>query len=162
MITSNVYTKQAKKHYVPKIGSIGMVIFTVLWVILSLFTFHCTGVEAAVPKPEEISGEYHYYAHRIYADSGRPKSGNQKIIFRGNTLYWYPDGGTSVRLSYNAQSGTARGFYRDKHKQTNTLNIRFHKESDGDLYASGTLTFTYYSSGKPHTDWLKQKKSVLL
>ena len=40
MITSNVYTKQAKKHYVPKIGSIGMVIFTVLWVILSLFAFH--------------------------------------------------------------------------------------------------------------------------
>ena len=153
MMAGNFYTKQAKKHYVPKIGSIGMVIFTVLWVILSLFTFHCTGVEAAVPKPEEISGEYHYYAHRIYADSGRPKSGNQKIIFRGNTLYWYPDGGTSVRLSYNAQSGTARGFYRDKHKQTNTLNIRFHKESDGDLYASGTLTFTYYSSGKPHTDW---------
>ena len=153
MMAGNFYTEQAKKHYVPKIGSIGMVIFTVLWVILSLFTFHCTGVEAAVPKPEEISGEYHYYAHRIYADSGRPKSGNQKIIFRGNTLYWYPDGGTSVRLSYNAQSGTARGFYRDKHKQTNTLNIRFHKESDGDLYASGTLTFTYYSSGKPHTDW---------
>ena len=44
--------EQAKKHYVPKIGSIGMVIFTVLCVALSLFTFFCPGAEAAVPKPE--------------------------------------------------------------------------------------------------------------
>ena len=45
--------EQAKKHYVPKIGSIGMVIFTVLWIVLSLFAFHCSGVEAAVPKPAD-------------------------------------------------------------------------------------------------------------
>ena len=142
MITSNFYTKQAKKHYVPKIGSIGMVIFTLLWVVLSLFAIPCTGVEAAVPKPEEISGEYHYYA--VDADhhgSGDPMSdsGTRRLILQGNTLYMIA-GGKSVGTAYNAQTGTAHWTIKDG-KSTDSLSLRFSKGADGKVHASGTYRF---------------------
>ena len=82
MITSNVYTKQAKKHYVPKIGSIGMVIFTVLWVILSLFAFHCTGVEAA-PSREDICGVYSISAKMEYATGHGTMAWNDDYPIKG-------------------------------------------------------------------------------
>ncbi|MBQ6424999.1 MAG: hypothetical protein IJJ93_07035, partial [Acidaminococcaceae bacterium] len=144
MMAVNFYTKQAKKHYVPKIGSIGMVIFTVLWVVLSLFTFHCTGVEAAVPKPEEISGDYHYYAETGDKDSFIPNdSGTRRLILQGNTLYMVTEG-ASVPAAYNAQAGTARWTYRGDTGWSETISLRFSKGADGKVHASGT--FTHISS----------------
>ena len=148
MITSNFYTKQAKKHYVPKIGTIGMVIFTLLWVVLSLFAFHCSGVEAAVPKPEEISGDYHYYHE---SDGGRSHgSGSAQLILQGNTLcvyFW----GEPIPLTYNAQAGTAHGSYTDKHGQYITVSLRANKGADGKVHVSGTHSITFSYEGKKRT-----------
>ena len=61
MMVSNVYARQTKSSYASGTRLVSTAILTVLWVVMSLFAFSCTGVEAAVPKPEEISGDYHYY-----------------------------------------------------------------------------------------------------
>ena len=59
MMVSNLYRGQAKKHNTFRTGFIGTAILTVLWVVLSLFAIPCTGVEAAVRKPEEIQHLVH-------------------------------------------------------------------------------------------------------
>ena len=58
--------EQAKKPYVPRIKFIGTIILTVFWVLLSLFTYPCTGVEATAPTREEICGVYEVALHDYY------------------------------------------------------------------------------------------------
>ena len=70
MIAGNSCVRQVKKHNPFRTGFIGTAILTVLWVLLSLSVLPCTGVEAAVPKPEEISGDYRLYIKKTGNDSG--------------------------------------------------------------------------------------------
>ena len=130
MMVSNLYRGQAKKHNTFRTGFIGTAILTVLWVVLSLFAIPCTGVEAAVPKPEEISGEYHYYEENIERKrkgiSGHG-SGTVVVVLRGNTLQLDGMWTENVRLPYNAKTGTAHTSFTDKHGQLNVYNIRWEK-----------------------------------
>ena len=142
MMAGNLYTEQARKQYAPRTGFTGAVLLAVLCVALSLFTFFCPGAEAAVPKPEEISGDYHYYAEDTQPGGGTPMSdsGTERMILRGNTLYWVGKEG-SAAAAYNAQTGTARWTFKDG--GTTTLSLRFYKGSDGKVHASGTYTMVY-------------------
>ncbi len=145
MMAGNLYTEQARKRYAPRTGFTGAVLLAVLCVALSLFTFFCPGAEAAVPKPEEISGDYHYYAEDTQPGGGTPMSdsGTARMILRGNTLYWVAKDGKegSAAAAYNAQTGTARWTFKDE--GTTTLSLRFYKGSDGKVHASGTYTMVY-------------------
>ena len=85
MMVSNVNARQTKRSYTSGTRLVVTVILTVLWVVLSLFASSCTDVEAAVPKPEEISGEYQYYAKDTNGSGS--SDGTRRLIFKGNQSF---------------------------------------------------------------------------
>jgi hypothetical protein len=142
MMVSSFYMRQERKSYWLGARLVCTSILSVFGIVLTLFVFFCTGVEAAVPKPEEISGEYHYNVGKndegIYIANS---SGTLRMVFQGNTLYMVVRNESYAATYYNAQAGTARWTIKDD-GGTNTTSLRFSKGADGKVHASGTFTYT--------------------
>ena len=140
-IASNFNSAQINKCYAPRATLVGTVILSALWIALSLFALPCTGAEAAVPKPEEISGEYHYNVGSDNGFSVYNPSGTLRMVFQGNSLYMIVTGEEpAAASSYNAQAGTAHWTFKDD-GGTTTTSLRFSKGADGKVHASGTHTY---------------------
>ena len=167
--------RQVKKHNPFRTGFIGTAILTVLWVLLSLSVLPCTGVEAAVPKPEEISGDYRLYIKKTGNDSGSGllkagDDGTARLILQGKTLQlnsvWPGHVQLNVQLAYNAQKGTAnqKGAANisstDKHGQVQVqfFSIRFSKGADGNVQASGFFTVSFKGKSNTQTSYYSATK----
>ena len=148
-MSGNLYTEQAREQYAPRTRFTGAVLLAVLCVALSLFTFFCPGTEAAVPKPEEISGEYHFrQIDRGLLNGDNP--GSAILILRGSTLQLDNVWAGNVQLAYNAAAGTAHTSFTDKHGQLNVYNLRFSKGDDGKVHVSGSVVVHWSYEGKSH------------
>ena len=115
MVVSDLYMGQAKKLNALRTRLVITAILSMLWVLLSLFSFPCRGAEAAVPSREEIIGIYNTDAVGV------------AVSFEGNTLYI---GG--IACTYDPATGTASAT-----ENWGYVRVKFTKDAKGRVSISG-------------------------